>query len=188
MRKIVSFTIVVILGWIVNAFFGIKLLDLAKPVYYFLHWYGLVIIVLLGVIVFWMLLLDGARRYHERIVAERKAAQESEINNWILRADRIHRLSMARGMIQQAEDIISFFRTPLPPSQLRYLDSNINSTLQQCLGTEFRNEYYRHIGEVPEPANEQHEWIRSHNQQLIALTERETPEPSVVRKVRNLKQ
>jgi hypothetical protein len=109
-------------------------------------------------------------------VIQLEAAQsqyEDRISRWKTLADVMYQLGLLYGMAQQAEHIINFFHGSLTQEQMKYLDSHINSGIHQCLGAAARDSYYERVPPIPDGAEGQGYWIRSHCSMLEALIKQE---------------
>lgn len=96
-----------ILGWIVNAYLGYKLKDVAEGTYNLLSWYVWIFIALGLAIFFLLFLVDGARRYHERITNELTTDYRTHIEeletDYRSRLHVVRRLSESAGQATQLE-------------------------------------------------------------------------------------
>jgi hypothetical protein len=184
--RVVYLIVAFILGWIVNAYFGIKLEDLFRAIYHLRPWYEWIFVGLGVVVLFLLFLIDGARQCHERITSELNDVHGTEISEWRRHADRIYRLSLVYGMALEADDIINFCYGSLTQEQSVRLDSHINSGIQQCLGTPARDSYYDRVPPVPEGVDGQRSWSRSHCANLSFLIEQEQKKQLTIRTPTNL--
>jgi len=135
------------------------------------RWVAIIALSLLSAFLLW--LIGAIKRFHERMVHELKASYLAEIGTWRIHADKVWRLSFTYGMAQQAQHTIDFFRRAMPKDELQYLDANINSNIHNTLGAAARDSHYEHMPQLPEEAESQGAWIRSHCWRLEKLIERE---------------
>lgn len=162
-----GFLIAVVLDLIL----GIPVRQWAKAVFDLLHWHWWVVIFLSLVTFFLLLVIEGARRYHERTVKELNAEHASDISERKGHADIMHRLSIVYGMVLQADDTIRDFSTPLPKEALVYLNAHIDNALYQCFGAQGRDKYYEGMRGMPDTAELQRGWIYAHRSRLDGYVE-----------------
>jgi hypothetical protein len=124
--KYVSILFAFILGVVVSNFLGIPWLDLVKPIFRILSYQWWIIIGLLVVIAFWMLLLDGARKYHERIVRELSADFQT-------RAWNIQKLSFVNGCAERI-DRLQMQDKEVPREMYEEWSVNLKIALHHCYG------------------------------------------------------
>jgi hypothetical protein len=177
-----------ILGWIVSAYLGYKLKDVAEGIYNLLSWYSWIFIALGLVSFFLLFLINGARRYHERITKELNDAYDAEVNEWRTYADKIHRLSIVYGMALEADDIIGFCSNTLSPEAITRLNAHINNGIHNSLGTQARDNYYQNMPDLPKEGESQYSWMLSHCGKFKTLIDAELREQPIANTAASPKQ
>lgn len=98
---------------------------------------------------------------------------KDEISRWKTHADRLYGLGLLYGMAQEADDIIDLFKGSLTEEQVKHLDAQINSGLDNCLGAAARDSYYLNAPPIPKDVEGQRFWIRDHCSRLLMLIQQE---------------
>lgn len=145
-----------LLGWIINAFFGINLKDVAKAIYYLLPWYGWVFTLLGFAICFSLFIIDGARRFYERTVREINAEHITIMGEHVSCAKKLHASSMAYGMAYTVYNLPDIDQaTTIPVDGIKYIDASIHQNIQNFFSREDLKAYLEGLQPVSGDANTQ---------------------------------
>jgi hypothetical protein len=169
-----------ILSVVVSNFLGIPLLDLVKPIFRLLSYQWWIIIGLLVVIAFWMLLLDGARQYHERIVGEINTEREAERTALLSLAKRVHQLGEIQGRASEIERRYS--GTEIPEDVLYDWRGLLQTALLNCYGRAGAAKFYRNQNATEISRELGYVWFSSHYHRLSDFITEEIQEWSIAHK------
>jgi hypothetical protein len=116
-----------IIGFIVADYLGIPLKRLITPIYELLPGFGWIIIGLSLVIVFLLIVIEGSRRYHQRIVGELFV-------NHLKIARRIQLLSDVAGLATQIERLYYDKEDEAPREIFEHWLGSLRTALQDSFG------------------------------------------------------
>ena len=162
--RILYVILVFILGWVVADFLGVKLIDLVKPIYHLLSIQSWVMVALVIAILFLLSLIDGSRRYHERITRELSAKKEAERIELLNHAVRVRRLSEVAGRAGEID--LRHFDDEIPANELSIWRGLLQTALQDCYGTEGASKFYRRNDAAEISPVQGYVWFRAHYQRL----------------------
>lgn len=156
MRRVIGSIVVFVLGFVVSDYYGVPLKQIAAPVYRLLPGLGWLVLLLLFVIVFLLLLMEGARRYHVRIVRDILSITDKAISDYQALSVRIERLTLLEGRYISLYSLLDLRShpgnsgSPLLAYEIEYHEANLFNTLSDYYGQEFRDGYFKELGDIPE--------------------------------------
>lgn len=179
-------SIAFLVGTVLGDALGYSLLDLAKPVIRLQtpdHWLATV---LFGVILFLLFLIDGARRYHDRVDKELKAengkAVEELQSDRALRVRNVEELSMMAGRVEQTILLLSRDEEAAL-KMLTLLPEQLNRALYTCYGLSGESTFkgdWSYTTKLPDDRRERIDWLWNVKDRLADLIKDETPDDNLV--------
>src|SRR5215204_5360890 len=157
-----------IAGTVLGDTFDIPYIDLVKPVFKLLGYQWVIIIVFGGVIINLLFLIDGARRYHERIVSELRTDHESEMKRREKHLNNIRELMGAYGECVLAYNITDHNELLSKDSIQRVKDTVAHTLYQVFQDSKKVDEYYERNASVADSIPAQKAWT---NGQCFMLRE-----------------
>lgn len=181
-----SVFIVFVVGTVLGDALGYSLLDLAKPVIRLQtpdHWLATG---LFGVILFLLFLIDGARRYHDKVIKEliaqnSKAVEELQSDR-ALRVRNVEELSMMAGRVEQTILLLSRDEEAAL-KMLTMLPEKLNKALYICYGLSGESTFkgdWSYTTKLPDDKRERIDWLWNVKDRLADLIKEETPGDDVV--------
>jgi hypothetical protein len=127
------------------------------------------LILFLGlVILFLLLLMEGARRYHMRIVSAILDASDKAFSDYNGQSARIERLTLLEGRYISLYSLLDL-RTwpgnsgqPLLISEIQHQEADLFNTLSDYYGSDYRDNYFGELGDIPAQPSSQRDRMERH--------------------------
>jgi len=178
--RILAAIILFILGWVIADFLGVKLIDLVKPIYHLLSIQSWMMVALGIAILFLLSLIDGSRRYHERVASELSAEREAERIELLNHAVRMRRLSEVAGYAGEID--LHHSDDEIPANELNIWRGLLQTALQDCYGREGASKFYRRNDATEISPAQGYLWFRTHYQRLSDFITEQHQAQSLARK------
>lgn len=168
MRKALWSVVVFVLGFVVSDYYGVPLKRIIAPIYDLLPGLGWLVLLLLLVILFLLLLIEGARRYHMRIIGDILSGTDKAFSEYKTLSTRIERLTLLEGRYLSLYLLLDL-RTwpgnsgpPLLASEIQYHEADLFNTLSDYYGSDYRDGYFSELGEIPAQLSLQRDRLERH--------------------------
>ena len=168
LRRAFWSVLVFVFGFVVSDYLGVPLKTIIAPIYNLLPGLVWLVVVLLLMIGMLLLVMEGARRYHMRIVAEILNATEKAFVDHKTQSTRIERLTLLEGRYLSLYLLLDL-RTwpgnsgpPLLASEIQYQEANLFNTLSDYYGSHFRDNYFDELRNIPEQLSLQRDRMERH--------------------------